>query len=249
MRALPVSPTMRRMRTSLLVAIALLGFGCGDDGNKAVDAPAPAIDAAPTVDAAPPPLALDCGTYCSAIKTTCTGANAQYSDDAHCMAMCAKFTPGTQADTSGNTLGCHNWHIQNITVRANPADTHCNHAGPLGGKIDPTPDVHCGDPCNDFCDLEIAVCGMGATAPAQYADKATCVAACKGDGTAANPGFGLTHPYKYDGGNPQGDSLACRMYHLTNAAITGQAMTHCPHTSAAGGTSAATCMKGTAATP
>jgi hypothetical protein len=241
---------MRRMRTSLLVAIALLGFGCGDDGNKAVDAPTPAIDAAPTVDAAPP-LALDCGTYCSAIKTTCTGANAQYSDDAHCMAMCSKFTPGTQADTSGNTLGCHNWHIQNITVRGNPADTHCSHAGPLGGKIDPTPDVHCGDPCNDFCELEVAVCGVtgAANAKGQYASKDACVTACKGNGTATS-GFALTHPYKYDGGVPAGDSLACRMYHLTNAAASdAAATTHCKHTGPAPTQADGACVMGTTPTP
>jgi hypothetical protein len=240
---------MPRMRTSLLVAIALLGFGCGDDGNKATDAPV-AIDAPVTIDAAPP-LALDCATYCGAIKTACTGANAQYSDDAHCMSMCAKFTPGAQADTTGNTLGCHNWHIQNITARANPADTHCSHAGPLGGKIDPTPDVHCGDPCTNFCELNIATCGvMGTDANGQYASKDACIATCKGDGTAGNLGFGLTHPYKYDGANPTGDSLACRMYHLTNAAASATAAgMHCVHTGPNGGPNLATCMKGTTATP
>jgi hypothetical protein len=215
--------------------IALVGCG-GDDGN--------------TVDAAPdgrPVLTLDCPTYCTTIATNCTGANNQYADANHCTATCAKFALGTSADTGGqNTLGCRLYHAQNAMLSGMP-DVHCPHAGPAGAPIStatPQPAV-CGDACTSFCTLEISICGtLDAPLtgiPAQYQNMAACLTACGN--------FNKTKPLVAGATNSSGDSLACRLYHTTNAAITGNAAVHCPHTGPNGGTSAATCMTGTPPAP
>src|SRR5262245_23800991 len=177
-------PPMRKV----LLMIALVA--CGSNSNNNVDAPMP--DRRPV-------LALDCTTYCNTIQGTCTAANAQYSDMAHCTAACAEFTPGAAStETSGNTLGCRIYHAQNAMLNASdPAmvATHCPHAGPVGAKVDAATGV-CGDPCVDFCALDAKVCGTTA-APVtgvtnRYADVATCMTACTGfDKTVA---FSATAP-------------------------------------------------------
>jgi hypothetical protein len=218
------------MRT-LLITIALVGFGCSDDKKPAVDA-AVQIDA--PVDAVVLP-ALDCPTYCAQIQANCTGANAQYPDMAHCTATCAAFTVGTSkvTDTSGNTLGCRIYHAGDPAKTA-PA-THCVHAGPGGDSITAATPAYCsgGDVCQNFCALEIKACGT-ADVPLtgnpkdannnplyQYQNMGACMTACVG--------FDKTHAYST---TAAGNSLACRLYHTTNAviAVTPNGATHCAHT-------------------
>lgn len=179
---------------------------------------------------------LDCPTYCTQIQANCTGANAQYpteADNAHCLASCASFPLGTAADKSGNTLGCRLYH-SGAPAKMDAA-THCPHAGPGGDKIGGM--GTCGDVCTSFCTLEIKACGVTGDAGGhgQYASMADCMTAC-----AAFP-----NPTALYAPMAHGDSLACRLYHATNAAVTGQAATHCPHTGPTGGSSQATCMMGT----
>jgi hypothetical protein len=219
--------------------IALVGCG-GDDGNNNNDA---AVDGRPV-------LTLDCATYCTTIQANCTGANAQYpteTDNAHCLGTCMKFTVGTSADMGGqNTLGCRLYHAQNAMISGDPA-THCPHAGPGGAAISTaaTQPAVCGDACTSFCTLEIAVCGTTG-ANAQYTSMADCMTAC-GTGTT---GFNKSKPYVVGPPQSSGDSLACRLYHATNAATSAaNATAHCPHTRLAGGMNAATCMMGTPPAP
>jgi len=205
-------PPMRKV----LLMIALVGCG-GDDGNNNIDA---AIDGRPQ-------LTLDCATYCSTISANCTAANTQYADANHCMATCNKFTVGTSADMGGqNTLGCRLYHAQNAMLSGDPA-THCPHAGPAGAAISAANPAVCGDACTSFCSLEIAICGSLdapiSGVPAQYQNVAACMTACGN--------FNKSKPLVAGTTNSPGDSLACRIYHLTNAAIsTANATTHCPHT-------------------
>lgn len=206
------------MRTLLVLSLVLAG--CSDSNNNT-----PA-DAAVTPDAAATaPLALDCTTYCTHLAADCTAANAQLSM-ANCMGTCAAFPPGTQADTSGNTLGCRNYHLQNIEVRGMSAATHCPHAGPVGGSIAGTTAVCGASACADFCAMEAKVCGTDA-APVtgvtnRYTDTNACMTACGTFATTPEASPSVT----------SGNNLACRIYHLTNAAaMTGAAVnTHCGHT-------------------
>lgn len=211
------------MRKNLLLLLVLVGCGSSDK---------------PTVDAAV--SALTCDNYCTEIQANCTGANAQYPDPAHCMAACASFAPGTAADQTGNTLGCRIYHAGTPSMTA--PDTHCVHAGPGGDKTSVTaPPGTCGDPCTSFCTLEIKACGLTGDAGGngQYASMAACMTAC-----AAFPN--ATHAY---GVTAKGDSLACRLYHATNAAEAGNAMVHCPHTGPSPAGAMNPCLAGSTATP
>jgi len=208
------------MRTFVMMIVLV---GCGDDTNPAVDA---AVDALVT---------LDCQTYCAEIQANCTGANAQYPDMAHCTATCASFTVGTSkvTDTSDNTLGCRIYHAGAPSKM--DAATHCVHAGPGGDLITAKPPAFCngGDVCASFCALEIKACGsLDAPLPGnprdingnplfQYRNVADCMTSCAA--------FDKAHAY---GTTAAGNSLACRLYHATNAAIavTPNGVMHCSHT-------------------
>ena len=190
---------------------------CGEDHGNRIDAPLA--------------VTLDCTTYCNEIQTNCTGLNAQYPTMAQCTATCAKFTtPGALTDTAGNTLGCRIYHAGAPSQRT--PTVHCIHAGPAGAQTNVAAG-QCGDACTSFCALNLATC-TGALA--QYADKVTCLAAC--NGTGPGTGFNKTNLYIINGAKtpavpPAGDSLACRLYHTTNAALdAAAATTHCPHTAA-----------------
>lgn len=214
---------MPPMRTTLLMlALGTALMACGGDDEKTVDA-APPIDAA--IDA-PPLLAQNCATYCTEISTACTAANQQYNPALmNCAATCAKFAMGTGTDMAGDTLGCRLWHIQNITVRAQPAATHCAHAGPAGAALAAATGVCGANACANFCKLQVSVCGT-----AQYASEAECNTMCAG--------FAKTP--EYNAATTSGNTLACRVYHITNAAVSAAAATtHCPHT---GPTPAAACI-------
>lgn len=208
--------------------VAALLIGCGDDAPLAIDA---AVDTAV-------PVALDCSSYCAEIQANCTGTNAQYPDLAHCMATCGSFAVGTSTvnDTSGNSLGCRIYHA-GAPAKMNAA-THCVHAGPGGDAITASAPSVCsgGDICTSFCALEIKACGsLDEPLPGdprdstnnhlfQYQNMAECLSLCAD--------FDKKHDYSIAAA---GDSLACRFYHATNAAIAvmPNAMTHCAHTAPA----------------
>lgn len=148
-------------------------------------------------------VALDCATYCSTITANCTGERTQYGNDPFCQAACAAFPAGTLDDMAGNTLGCRIYHAG--AAQADPT-VHCVHAGPGGAGA-------CGTNCEGFCAI-----AMSATAcPDAWPDNAACLAAC---GT-----FDDSEPY--DATDLGGNTLACRLYHATAAAV--DPVTHCPH--------------------
>jgi hypothetical protein len=216
---------MPRMRTLLLTFA--LGFVACSDSTTTTDGTAA--------------VTQDCPTYCSEIQANCTGANAQYpaeTTNAHCLAACASFPMGTAADKTGNTLGCRIYHAGAPAIM--DAATHCVHAGPGGDKTSVAAPGTCGDACTSFCTLEIKACGVTGDAGGngQYADMNACMTACGG--------FEKTHLYAI---TASGDSLACRLYHATNAAISGNATAHCPHTAAAPAGAMNPCLAGKAPTP
>jgi len=154
---------------------------------------------------------LSCDAYCTEMAANCKDTNAQYPTPESCKGVCATFDPGTLADMDGATLGCRLYHGGAPAV--SNAATHCPHAGPLG-------DGTCGDDCTNFCEIAVAVCGSQPTKP--YADAAECMAACAS--------FPDTTAVPYNTSVSSGDSLACRMYHLSVAAQSAaDATTHCPH--------------------
>jgi hypothetical protein len=221
------------MRNILLPSLALILIGAcsSSNNNKTPDAPISQTDAATSDGAAP--AALDCASYCGELSANCKGDNAQYPSADQCMTTCAKMTEkGSLTDTSGNTLGCRIYHGGAPSVSM--PEVHCIHAGPAGMQVNATAgSTNCGDPCTDFCTLNLATC-TGTLA--QYSDMNACMTACNGDGTATHPGFNKTELYKVNDSTtpattPSHNSLACRIYHTTNAAVSdANATTHCKHT-------------------
>jgi hypothetical protein len=148
--------------------------------------------------------AQTCDSYCDVIMANCSEENAQYSSVESCLGACANFPAGTAADQSGDTLGCRIYHAG---AALSIGTEHCVHAGPGGDGL-------CGTNCEGFCSIATAIC------PAEWSAE-TCDAMCAGIGDDV----------AYSASVASGDSLACRLYHLTVAATDAASATeHCPHT-------------------
>lgn len=145
-----------------------------------------------------------CTDYCNTIQSACTGSLQQYFSLQACLDSCKTLPPGTAADASGNTIGCRAYHAGAAVSVPNP---HCYHAGPGGAGV-------CGTDCDGFCTIAQASCtGVNQS----FSSFANCTGQCAGFPTAPPYSSMITN----------GDSFACRMYHLTSA--TQQPATHCSH--------------------
>lgn len=161
---------------------------------------------------------LDCASYCAEVMTNCKTTDEQYKTNDSCLAVCAAFPPGKLGDTDGNSLGCRLYHGGGPSVMA--PDTHCAHAGITGGDKDVTDTMAgtCGEGCDAFCDVAIAVC-TGANK--QYDNKDKCMLDCKTFKVDAA---------SYSTADTAKNDFGCRAYHLTVAATdAGSAATHCKH--------------------
>lgn len=194
------APRMRLARLAPCLVL-LLTAACGDgdgEGTEPVTASDPSSGASDPTEQA---TALDCKSYCATITANCTSANAQYASLQQCQTTCDAFAMGDEADREGNTLGCRVYHVD--AAKGDPA-MHCTHAGPGGAG-------QCGSNCEGFCTIAAHAC------PGSYADDAACMSACA-DFSDAEP---------FDASDLAGDTLACRLYHLTVA--TEAPDIHCPH--------------------
>lgn len=144
---------------------------------------------------------LSCDAYCATIAANCGGEVTQYGMPDFCLASCAAFPVGATTDMMGNTLGCRTYHAG--AAGGDPA-VHCVHAGPGGAGV-------CGANCDGFCSIAMAAC------PDAWPGLPECMTACAG--------FVDMEPY--DASDVGGNSLACRLYHVTAAAF--QPDPHCMH--------------------
>ncbi|MFK7988583.1 MAG: DUF4331 family protein [Sandaracinaceae bacterium] len=214
-------------KTTKLALIALLGamtalYGCDEEGD-----PDAGVDSGTEEDSGTPPEdggtdggggeVADCMAYCSTTTANCSGQSFWYGDSDDCMDICMGFgwpagdpvTPSGPLD--GNSIGCRTYH--GGAPAGEMPDTHCPHASYTGGDV-------CGSWCENYCAAAMNVCtGDNAI----YADMGECMTACTPlDATA-------------DVGVVAGDSVQCRMYHLSVAVLEEDPATHCPHASAGGG--------------
>ncbi len=152
--------------------------------------------------------AVTCEEYCDRVAGACTAPFQQYTSPQTCRDLCPYMPEGQFGDITGHSVVCRN-HAA-VEASENP-ENFCEAAGPLGGNT-------CGTPCEVFCDLNLRVCTGTNTV---YASAVECQMAC-----AAFP-----NDVPYSSEVTEGDSLACRMYHLNVAAASpGNAVAHCPHT-------------------
>jgi hypothetical protein len=197
--------TTTSLFASFMFAVTLGLGGCGDNGGT-TETDSSTGTGGNTTDPTGG-QALSCDSYCSSITANCKDANSMYADMASCMGACAGFPEGTAADMMGNTLGCRTYHAG---AAMSDAATHCTHAGPGGAGA-------CGSNCDGFCAIATTACKT------EWPDMASCMTACGG----------FTDTAAYSAASTSGDSLACRLYHLTVAASSSDnAATHCPHTMA-----------------
>lgn len=180
----------------------------------------------------------DCAAYCADWNEICdpTFDDAFGSIAGDCFSFCQamNWESGTFEipHPSNDTLGCRIYHLDNALA---DREAHCPHSGPTGADV-------CGNWCEVYCNMANSLCsdvdfssvlgGPGGAAidrglfDATFQDVDVCATRCRGEG----PG----DPIPTDGqiGDPSGDTVQCRMYHLITAAdglgATGRAE-HCAH--------------------
>ena len=156
-----------------------------------------------------PNEAPTCAEYCNIDLAACDGELAQYETRQQCLDVCAALEPGTNADQSGNNVGCRRYHAFSATLAA---AIHCSHSGPSG-------DGHCGDPgkvedgksgnCDSYCQLAAAAC------PSVFTAKFGTAAKCKSECIAlpeAAPDSGYTVARA-----KESTGLSCRILHAARA--------------------------------
>ncbi|NUP04560.1 MAG: hypothetical protein HOW73_00685 [Polyangiaceae bacterium] len=217
---------------SLVSCAAIALVGCGDDtssggGGNGGEAPGGGAQGGDGNGGTPSnggggegtgggTAAATCDAYCTTITEGCVAANAQYASKEACVAECAAFPQGDAGAMSGNSLECRAYHASVAAGGTDPA-IHCVHAGPLGGG--PVAMAGCVDEmnvCNAFCQIAEEVCG-DIDGYYEFTSFDDCKTKC---GTIDN----TTADFNID--ETSGDTLACRMYHLSVAATD---ETHCAH--------------------
>jgi hypothetical protein len=196
--------------------------------------------------------ALDeCSSYCSDMALSCPKQPDQeyiaspLPDASVCGSICGALIGhvdeaqlGSPVDLNAtmptdNTIACRIWHAS--VAGKQPADsaarqTHCSHAGPLGGTM-------CGqDPCEVFCYLAVTICDGNRPGATAYSSEQDCLDSCRAD-AGGYPGYryeSVESLPDLDRREPAGNTLNCRMYHLENYLATGDPV-HCSHVAKDGG--------------
>lgn len=213
-----------------LASISAVTVGCGDDttatggsgggtggeaqGGQAQGGQAQGGDAQGGQGQGGGTAGATCADYCATIQDGCVDTNAQYADEASCLDECAAFDQGDAGAMSGNSLECRAYHASVAAGGTDPA-VHCVHAGPLGGG--PTAMAGCGmTRCEAFCQIAQEICGADAGYPFDNEDD--CNTECAA----------YTDSEDFNMMETSGDTLACRMYHLS---VAPSDASHCAHLS------------------
>jgi hypothetical protein len=158
-----------------------------------------------------------CSHYCDVVIQNCKDALAVYEDRPRCMAVCKLFDVGSSVEwQKKNTLECR-LHEALLAPTFNTSNSEqpdvdkknaCRAAGPEGNDL-------CGSSCESYCTLYERECGQ-----VQCGSHANCVAKCRG----------LRDLGEYDVSRDyEGNSLQCRLVHISNAAVTPGGQPHCGH--------------------
>ena len=159
-----------------------------------------------------------CDSYCNLVMTACTDSNAQYSTRDVCMGVCSKLPAGTPQDVLQNTVGCRSNQARLAAqVGGSEAAANCVAAGPGGNDV-------CGSNCNGYCQLLLNACKcqiFDQSCPADFAytfvSLDDCITKCKALATVGD----------YNATQAGGNSINCRLYHVSAATV--DPNTHCLH--------------------
>lgn len=149
---------------------------------------------------------LSCETYCAVALANCTNERALYASESACLGTCEELELGDASDTSGDTVGCRLANAK-LAASTGEVDEYCPNAGPGGNDV-------CGSNCDGYCEIMLSVC------PEVFADEDDCATTCAG----------LTDMHDYSINEQFGDTLDCRLYHVTAATLD---TLHCDHASGA----------------
>lgn len=182
--------------------------GSGATGPAASGAASVAatVAGAPGVDA-PPPESL-CEEYCRVLGESCVAANEQYASAAACLSVCAELEPGAPGAAQGNSVHCRLSRAELAASTGEPGN-YCSSAGPGGGGT-------CGDDCEGFCSVMSAKCD-------QMGSFDQCLGECREVPDLSGPPDNL----RYNTSLQSGDSLQCRLFHVTAASL--DPVGHCVH--------------------
>lgn len=149
-----------------------------------------------------------CLDYCNTVQTSCTGKSAQYASQIACLAVCEQLPPGTAGAMAGNTVQCRVGRAK-LAATTGEAANYCFSAGPGGGGV-------CGSDCEGYCTLMTAKC-------TQLGTLSQCEASCSIVPDLSLPPTNL----RYDASQQSGDSLQCRLFHVSAANV--DPVGHCAH--------------------
>lgn len=165
------------------------------------------------------PCGPDCEQYCTAFNDACSVVADDYTSIRTCVDFCrdgASWERGRDGDVSGNTVGCRIYHAETAATPGEDREFHCGHAGITGDTI-------CGSLCENYCHLMQSICTGD---NAQYDSFEDCTVACQGNGPV-RPAI----PQNGENNDTVGDSIQCRMYHVSAAFFSRAPEVHCPHAS------------------
>jgi hypothetical protein len=149
-----------------------------------------------------------CESYCQLVEATCTDDNDVWASATLCNLYCAYLPPGAVGDMAGNTVGCRLYNAERASVNGE-LDLHCPIAGPGGNGV-------CGSNCEAYCLVMSQACSS------RFNEDHDGIADCIQDCNANVPDLG-----GYDASIQEGDSIQCRLYHLS--AATDDPGLHCAH--------------------
>lgn len=154
-----------------------------------------------------PPL---CERYCDTIMSACTGENEQYASPMACRAVCGLLAPGSPGAFGENSVECRLARAELARATGEPA-SYCYTAGPGGGGV-------CGTDCEGFCTIMAQMCTLMGSFD-------ECLPQCEQVPNLAeeDPDEAVT----YGTAIQNGDSVQCRLYHVTAATL--DSRTHCSH--------------------
>jgi hypothetical protein len=181
----------------------------GAGGSANVDA-AGAGGAPPDDDTEPAAPSL-CERYCDTVAAACPAPNEQYASPGACRAVCEKLRPGTEGGSRENTVECRLARAELARDTGEP-QTYCASAGPGGAGF-------CGSNCEGYCTIMAQTCTL------LIGSYEACLPECASVPDVSDPPDNIT----YDISVQAGDSVQCRLFHVSAATL--DAVTHCGHAS------------------
>lgn len=163
-----------------------------------------------------------CTTYCNTVMDSCTGDLSVYASPETCFGVCDRLIQAGKRGTPGvigeNTVQCRLAEARNAKSTGEPS-AYCFAAGPGGGNV-------CGTNCEGYCLLLKQTCPNEFSGPQFNGSLEYCLrTACP-----AIP----TLDAGYNASQESGNTINCRLYHVSAANADSQAPgVHCPHAAGA----------------